>query len=338
MNRALLADLQRQICYPSVTVLQNTRPGDALHADDATSLIHLADIVDNRLDGDVADETRRAITATIVELIGRASSESPTRALAICVSPQHQAIVRLGREVRSRVIIDDTFATRDMVADANRTASYRVITVSDRKARVLLGDRTRLVEERGAEWPLLKDDDQNLAQWSRAVSHAVQAIHREFPLPLVVAGVDRSVRELLKLDGLEPIGTVPGNHDRTGWSDLHHLAWPLIVDWLRTDAARARTSLGVARDQHRYAGGLDEVWDLAQEGRVELLVVEDDYEVAARVRDGRLEPAKDTWSPDVIDDVIDELIETVLSKGGRAVMVPSGDLADSDRVGAVLRY
>jgi len=338
MNRALLADLQRQICYPSVTVLQNTRPGDALHADDATSLIHLADIVDNRLDGDVADETRRAITATIVELIGRASSESPTRALAICVSPQHQAIVRLGREVRSRVIIDDTFATRDMVADANRTASYRVITVSDRKARVLLGDRTRLVEERGAEWPLLRDDDQSLAQWSRAVSHAVRALHREFPLPLVVAGVDRSVRELLKLDGLEPIGTVSGNHDRTGWSDLHHLAWPLIVDWLRTDAARARTSLGVARDQHRYAGGLDEVWDLAQEGRVELLVVEDDYEVAARVRDGRLEPAKDTWSPDVVDDVIDELIETVLRKGGRAVMVPSGDLADSDRVGAVLRY
>ena len=134
------------------------------------------------------------------------------------------------------------------------------------------------------------------------------------------------------------MGTVAGNHDRTGWADLHHLAWPLVVDWLRADADRARRSLDTARDQHRYAGGLDEVWELAHEGRVELLVVEEDYAVSARVLDGRLELAKDTWAPDVIDDAVDELIETVLRKGGRAVVVPPGDLADAGHVGAVLRY
>ena len=60
--------------------------------------------------------------------------------------------------------------------------------------------------------------------------------------------------------------------------------------------------------------------------------------VSARVLDGRLVVAKDTWAPDVIDDAVDELIETVLRKGGRAVVVPSGDLADAGHVGAVLRY
>ena len=353
MNRALLVDLQRQFCYPSVTILcnthgqntpgqntpgQNAQGGDDMHPDDVISLTHLADLVDRRLEGDVADEQRHEIVATVIALIARASSERPTRAVAICVSPQYQAVVRLGRPVRDRVIIDDTFATRDMVADANRTATYRVVTVSDRKARVLLGDRTRLVEERGRHWPLLREDDQSLAQWSRAVTHVVQTVNREFPLPTVVAGVDRSVRELLKLDELQPVGTVAGNHDRTGWSDLHHLAWPLVVDWLRADADRARRSLDAARDQHRYAGGLDEVWELAHEGRVELLVVEEDYAVAARVLDGRLVLAKDTWAPDVIDDAVDELIETVLRKGGRTVVVPPGDLADAGHVGAVLRY
>lgn len=338
MNRALLAELQRQCCYPSVTILQNTRSGDEMDPDDVISLTHLADLVDRRLEGDVPDEIRHQIVATTMGLIARATSERPSRAIAICVSPQYQAVVRLGRGVRSRVIIDDTFATRDMVADANRTALFRVVTVSDRKARVLLGDRTRLVEERGRVWPLLREDDQSLAQWSRAVTHAVQAVHRDFPLPTIIAGVDRSVRELLKLDGLQPIGTLPGNHDRTGWADLHHSAWPIVVDWLRTDAERARQSLDAARDQHRYAGGLDEVWELANEGRVELLVVEEDYAVAARLHDGRLQPAKDTWAPDVIDDAVDELIEMVLRKGGRAVVVPQGDLADAGHVGAVLRY
>jgi hypothetical protein len=338
MHRALLAQLQRLSCYPSVTVLHSTQPGVAMDPEDVVALTHLADLVDRRLEGDVADETRHEVVAAVVRLIGEASTERATRAIAICVSPQHQAVVRLGREVRSRVIIDDTFATRDMVADANRTATYRVVTVSDRKARLLLGDRHRLVEERGRPWPLLRDDDQSLAQWSRSVSHAVRAAQRQFPLPTVVAGVDRSVRELLKIDGVELIGTVPGNHDRTGWADLHSLAWPLVVDWLRSDAARARAQLDDARDRHRYAGGLDEVWELAHEGRVELLVVEEDYEVAARVRDGRLVRAKDTWAPDVIDDAVDELIETVLRNGGRAVLVPSGDLGELDHVAAVLRY
>jgi hypothetical protein len=344
MNRALLAELQRLTCYPSVTILQNTTLSQtspeprSLHPDDVTVLIHLADLVDRRLEHDVPDEQRREIITTIMEIIATCANEPPTTALAICVSPQHRAVVRLGNEVRSRVIIDDTFATRDMVADLNRTAAFRVVTVSEGKARLLLGDRTRLVEERGRTWPLHRDDDQSLAQWSRAVSHAVQSAWREFPLPTVVAGSDRSMRELLKLNALEPIGTVSGNHDRTGWADLHRLTWPLVLEWLRGDAERARRSLDAARNANRYAGGLDEVWELAQDGRVELLVVEEDYVVAARISDGRLERAKDSWAPDVVDDAVDELIEIVNKAGGEAVIVPAGDLSHLDRVGAVLRY
>lgn len=348
MNRAILAELQRLTCYPSVTILQDTTrsaeqaramPGMlGLHPDDVTALTHLADIVDSRLDGDVPDEVRRDVIARIVALIADQEAEPPARALAICVSPQHRAVVRLGKDVRSRVIIDDTFATRDMVADANRTATFRLITVSDRKARSLVGDRTRLVEEREQAWPMHRDDDQSLAQWSRAVNHAVHESRRDVPLPMVIAGVERSVRELVKLDSVQPIATIAGNHDRTGWADLHHLAWPLVVDWLRTDVERAHQSLAAARDEHRFAGGLDEVWELAHDGRVELVVVEEDYVVAARINGGRLEPATDTWAPDVVDDAVDELIEMVIDKGGQAVIVPPGSLAHADHVGAVLRY
>ena len=348
MNRAILAELQRLTCYPSVTILQNTTlslqqaratPGTlGLHPDDVTALTHLADIVDSRLDGDVPEEVRHDVITQIVALVAAQANEPPAPAIAICVSPQHQAVVRLGKEVRSRVIIDDTFATRDMVADANRTATFRVITVSDRKARLLVGDRARLVEEREGVWPMHRDDDQSLAQWSRSVNHAVHDSQREFPLPNVVAGVDRSVRELVKLDSVRPIATIAGNHDRTGWADLHRLAWPLVVDWLRSDVERAHQGLAAARDENRFAGGLDEVWELAHDGRVELLVVEEDYAVAARIRNGRLERATDTWSPDVVDDAVDELIEMVLDKGGHAVIVPPGSLTHADHVGAVLRY
>jgi hypothetical protein len=98
------------------------------------------------------------VVAALRSLLLEAALQPATRAVALCASPEYQAVVRLGREVRDRVVVDDTFATRDMVADLNRTAVFRVATVSDRKARVLIGDRNRLAEVRDDQWPLVRDE------------------------------------------------------------------------------------------------------------------------------------------------------------------------------------
>ena len=88
----------------------------------------------------------------------------------------------------------------------------------------------------------------------------------------MLAGVQRSVRGLAP--HLVAIGFVPGNHDRSSASQLHHAAWPLVVDWLRTDETRALEMLDQARSAHRYAGGIDEIWPLAHDGRIDTVVVE----------------------------------------------------------------
>lgn len=338
MNRALLAEIQRHSGYPCVTLLHPTQPGASLSPDDLAGLLHLCDAVDRRLVGDVDDETRTSVVHELRRAVQSAATEPATQAIAVCVAPGYTTVVRLGRPVRARQVVDTTFATRDMVADAARTAVYRVITVSDRMARLLVGDRHRLAEERTQVWPLYRDDDQTLAQWSRAVSHAVRKEHLEYPMPTVLAGVDRSVREILKLDKLQVIGTLAGNHDRTGWAELAEHAWPRVATWLEGDRQRARQSLEHARSARRYAGGIDEVWELAQEGRVELLLVEETFDFPARQSGAQLQAALDLESPDVLDDAVDELIETVLRMGGDAVILPEGELADHDRLAAVLRY
>ena len=48
--------------------------------------------------------------------------------------------------------------------------------------------------------------------------------------------------------------------------------------------------------------------------------------------------ADDIQAHDVIDDAIDELIELVLNNKGRVTILPDGNLADHDRLAAVLRY
>lgn len=339
MNRALLSELQQRRCYPSVTILMPTSPGRTMSADDRLRALRLVEQADARLVGDAPDATRQAIIDGLTALVDVQAARPATAALALCASLEYATAVTLGRSVDARVVIDDTFATRDLVADLNRTALYRVATISSRRARLLVGDRQRLVEERDDRWPLERAEGENPTSWLRRLSTQLAEEHAARPMPLVAAGVERSIRSVFALVPVPTIGTVAGNHDRTGAGELHHAAWPVVSDWLRTDRDRALARLDEARSARRYAGGLDEIWSLATEGRVDLVVAEDGFRVAARIDElHRLHPTGEVEAPDVIDDVVDELIEHVLRQGGEAVIVGDGELADHGRVAAVLRY
>ena len=338
MNRALLNDLQRQRCYPSISVLLNTTPGAVLGATELDTATRLACHADNRLDGDISDTLRHTLIARLTTLIDEQAGQPSTHALALFVSPDHAAAVRLGRAIDERVTIDDTFTTRDLVADLNRTALYRVITVSERTTRLFIGDRQRLVEQRDETWPLTRTNETTATTWARDVSQHLRVEDIAHPLPTVIAGVQRSIRKLAP-DLTASIGVIPGNHDRTSATELHHAAWPLVTDWLRTDATRAMTQLDQARSSNRYAGGIHEIWALAHDGRIATLVVETDYTLPARIdANNQLQPAEDPDHPDVNDDIIDDTIEIVLQHGGTAIIVSNGTLDQHQHIAAVLRY
>ncbi len=339
MNRATLNELQRQRCYPSITLLLNTTPGSTLTASEIDTVHRLIAHTDDRLDGDVSDTLRHDLIGRLKSLLNQQAGQPSTRALAMFISPDHSAAVRLGRPVTERVTIDDTFTTRDLVADLNRTAVYRVVTISERTVRAFLGDRQRLVEQRDDTWPLTRTDDHTPTTWARDLTQRLRTDDTTHPLPTVLAGVHRSVHKLAGTAVTDSIGIIRGNHDRTPTSELHTLAWPLVTDWLRADATRAMTQLEHARSTNRYAGGIDEIWALANDGRIATLVVEADYTLPARIdTNNQLHPADDPNHPDVNDDIIDDTIETVLQHGGTAIIVTNDTLRDHDRIAAVLRY
>ncbi len=238
-------------------------------------------------------------------------------------------------------MIDDTFATRDLVADVNHAAVYRVVTISNRTVRVLIGDHRRLVEECSDSWPMVRSSYETTTSWGNEVVRRLRAEQRRLPLSTVVAGVERSVRHAgAAIDPLSTIGVIPGNHDRTSWVDLHNAAWPLVADWLRTGQARALERLDWARSACRYAGGLDEVWTLANDGRVELVVVGESLAMAARLDDrhGLQRADHEREARGVVDDLVDDILEAVLRHGGNAVIVGDAQLQDHQRIAATLRY
>lgn len=337
MNRALLDQLQQMRSFPSITVLMNTKPGSTFGDSDQSRAERLVETASQRLD-ELIDDDPTPLLDKLRELINDRTEHRSTHALAICVSPDHDATVLLGVSVDERVVIDETFATRDLVADLNRTAAYRVLAVSDSMARSFAGDRQRLVEERSETWPLQREDDTSDTVWSQTVTAAAKQIDAERAMPTITAGVPRSTKNVLDESVLDVIGHSSGNHDRTGASELHTLVWPIVLDWKGQRQIRAFDELDNARSSKRYAAGVNELWPLAEEGRVEHLVVEEGFSFSARIDDnGHLHPT-DEDHRDVTEDVIDELIEAVLRNGGHATIVEPSALDGCGQVAAVLRF
>jgi hypothetical protein len=338
MHRALLHELQLQSGYPCVTILVNTTPSLTMTSSDIGTIAKLIDDADRRLVGDVPNATRRRVITSLHELLIEECFDRSSNALALCASPTYVAAVRLGRPVATRVVVDHSFATRDLVADLHRSARYRVVTVSERMVRVLYGDPRRLAEQVDEHWPLVRDGDQSLAAWTRAVVHALRAEQRRHPVPTVVAGVERSVRRAIDVADVEAIGVVHGNHDRAGWHELHRATWPVVEEWVERQESGAIGRLDHARSQRRLSCGLEEVWSLAKDGRLDFVVVEESYAVSARIVDGRLETTDDREAVDVVDDVVDEIIEAVIRYGGEAAIVSDGRLGDLAQIAAIARY
>jgi hypothetical protein len=91
---------------------------------------------------------------------------------------------------------------------------------------------------------------------------------------------------------------------------------------------------------HRYAAGMGECWHLAQEGRAKMLLVEEDFHYPARLDASgqHLIPVAEAELPGVLDDAVDDLIEAVLTKGGRVVFEEPGRLAHYQQVAMITRY
>jgi hypothetical protein len=337
MNRSLLDQLQQMRSFPSITILMNTTPSAMLNDDEQASARRLIDAASQRLSKlDGVDPG--VFVARMNELLATCSDERAGHALAMCVSSDHSVVVTLGSAVDERVVIDETFATRDLVADLHRTAVYGVLTVSDAQVRAFLGDSQRLVEQRSGQWPLQRPDDTSNTIWLQQVDAAVRALHLENPIPVVTAGVDRSTSRWIDAEAFDVVGHIGGNHDRTAASELHTLVWPVVLDWKALRQDRALKQLDQARSAKRYASGVDEIWPLASEGRVDLLVVEDDYALSARIdNNGHLHPTEDR-DRDVVDDVVDEIIEAVIQNGGHTTFVGPSTLDQHGSMAAVLRF
>lgn len=352
-----IAQLQQHHHYPAVSILLSRGPSPEA---DRARLTRLAREATARLQVEFSRRDTQPLVNQLDALVAGADLNLGHQAIGVFVNHHIATTVHLPIPVRERVVIDATFATRDLVHALHRSPRYRVLMLSERATCLHAGcgavlseiagtpsvpaelhpngrgERTRLGLDRSA----LRDT--RLRRFVRDVDAAFAAQLADRERPLILVGATRRVAAFRdhSRHRARVTDTVVGGFDGKSPRELAERVWPSIERILATRRREAMRDLDAAIGAHRVAFGIDEVWSLASEGRGALLVAEENYDFPARINvdTGLLERAEDVTHPEVVDDVVDDIIEIVLAKGGRVAIVADGALSDHGRIAMALRH
>jgi hypothetical protein len=251
--------------------------------------------------------------------------------------------VRLGIEVEDRAVMDPSFATRDLVRDLHRTPRHVVLVLSDRRAVLLDGAGGRLTPAPARRFPVVLGPGGSPAQDGALASldKSLGAYLRLRPAPVVVAGPQELVTRFcaLSVNLTRFAGTVYGGFEDLDLDELARRTRPVLNRYLASRELAALDLVAERTTSDRVASGIVAAWLAARADRPEMLILEEGFRFPARLSaDGdRVEPATDVEAPDVIDDLVDELIEVVLDRSGWVAIARQGVLAAHGGVALTLR-
>ncbi len=360
ISRGELRRLQAHSDFPSISLLAPTHRTSPANKRDRIVVKNLVTEAVKRLDGEFKKREVAKVVQNLTKLVDRLDWEQSLDGLAIFASKDGATAVDLPFTVKPRVVIDATFATRDLVFTLNRAVRYRVLVLTEKPTRLYDATTNVLTEYTAKPFPMTHKGpggasrlpggqginrsavrDESHRQFFRQVDDALAEIQKDDRLPLVVVGVDRYLAFFHEVtqDPDAIIGVVEGSYDNPNAAALGKLVWPVFKSGSTLRRTKALVRLKEAVSINRHASGIIQVWRAAFEKRVQILLVETDYSYPANLSpDGSLLIPYDGKGPKAFDDAVDEVIEKVLADGGEVFFYEPGVLDLHQKIGAVLRY
>ncbi|MFJ4468256.1 chemotaxis protein [Streptomyces sp. NPDC089424] len=360
LSPTTLSELRRPRPYPAVSVLTPTHRREPYNAQDRVRLRNVVSEAKRQLEADpaVTRERRADVAAQLDQALGEVDLTHSEDGLVIYAAPGEHQVWSLGRTVPERVVLSDTFLTRNLVSAQVSERAFWVLSVSADRATLWNGGGGRVAEERSGGFPLARRPenfdperlervgdmpstfrDEGTRHFLREADAAVGAILRERPRPLYVTG------EQAALSCLDEVGDASRRALHIAYGGLAQgtpeAVWQAVGAIVEAEDMRTidtvTKELESARGRKEFAAGVDEVWQNAREARVRLLAVEENYRVTVRDDGDHLVPASG-GDLDAREDIVDEIVEQCLETGADVRFVPDGTLADADGIAGVLRY
>jgi Bacterial archaeo-eukaryotic release factor family 3 len=163
---------------------------------------------------------------------------------------------------------------------------------------------------------------------------------REHPSPVVLAGATRTVDRFTRLSrNLDRVAGKVTAGDELGPHDLALECTEVLDLYLRSRREDALARLRVAQKQRpqTVAEGIEECWRSVRNRAPAMLLVEESYLVPGDPQNfapvGTTRPS----SRRVVYDLVDDLMEQVITQGGQLALVKDGDLHAHGRIALIVR-
>lgn len=357
ITRHDLKELQALTKVPALSILLPTHRTSPDNKQDPIVVKNLVSEATDRLSEEFSPRELEPLLKNLDQLVNDIDYAYALDGLALFVAHDFAKKFYLPFTVPKRVIIDQSFATRDLVYGLHRAQRYWVMLLSQNASRLLSGTGETLEEVNNQDFPLqmegpgattvLPDSadsaymDDRHRRFFQSVDRAFTAYAEDDSLPIIVGGVVRQIAFFQEVSQYtsQIVGTITGNFDSATEAELLPQVWPFVQKVRAQQRADALAALDTAMGEKKVSTALDEIWQLANQGRGQLLLVESGYHVPGVVDDqGGLQIVEAKGGTEVMDDVIDEIIEVVLAKGGEVMLLEDGAIANHNRIALTLRY
>ena len=355
MNTTLkkLKNISSENCISIIMNSHRMKPG---YLKDELTLKNLIKEAENRLLESTSKQEATALVEKLQKLAGEIDHSHNLDSLMLFVNKDTAKVVKLPIEVTDRVIIDNNFATRDLVRAMHIETNYYVLVLSQEKVRLIEAFNDKVVQEFGAPFPMENTFPMNkpevavssrktnlIAEFFNQVDKAVNLIRKENPLPVLICTVEENYAEYLKIaDEKHSIFTTYLNKNRIAETD-HAIvteAHKMVEAYNAKRNKERKAELHKAISENKFLSNTYDIYKAINEGRVQTLFIEEGLFQPTIITKDDIVYVSDFQRNDsnVIDDVYDELIEMNMRFGGDVVFMPQGKLDRFNGFGAITRY
>jgi hypothetical protein len=256
--------------------------------------------------------------------------------LALLVSETGFHTFNLSHTPNEQVTVSDEFSLAELAKTVSKSWEYHLLVLSESPTRLFRGDREIVTEIRG-EFPIehtgrggaqgLPTDfgqqtsvieDEEHRKFFRKVSDGLTKVQADEKLPLIVTGVTRFLAHWKDVAPTQQGDLeIEGSYDFKSEAELSSRFWPEIEKYFRSENKKVVADLDSAKSQKRYAGGFAEVGEVAEAGRVQILVVSDD---------------------ETANSEVEKAVRLTLASGGDVFFVPAEELTGFAPIAARLRF
>ncbi len=281
------------------------------------------------------------------------------KSIAIFVSASVEKVYYLDMLLEEKLIIDDSFAIRDLVYSKKETLQYLVLVLSSKQSRIYFGnDRqlTRIVSDIPEHMAAYRNDipsrvsnfsdpakrkEVMLDKFLHHIDEGLSLLIKAYPFPLFVMGTTRIIGHFKKLSHNKQhvSAYLKGSYGGANEKELYALLKPLLSGWKKIKEKDLLKNIDAAMGAGKLAFGIEEVWKEAVHKRGRLLIVEKNFLCSAMKGNKRDKIYKcDPGTRADIKDAVDDVIEKVLVNGGDVEFIDEGVLTNFEHIALIDFY